>query len=114
MISQYQTTNQGQVTRSQLVKCFDANEDLSREELSQRSGLTYEQVRRQTKNLCIEGVISSSISTNGKRVYRLRTSFIQKIGVSTVCLLIAWSVPVGTKFVKSKTYVPAQVAIECS
>lgn len=104
MISQYQNTQQGQQTRSQLVKCFDANNEFSRDDLVTLSGLSYEQVRRQTKNLCIEGVIKSRISTNGKRIYQLRSSFIGKMGISAVCLFLACSIQIGTKFKSHKVY----------
>jgi hypothetical protein len=96
MLSIYETTNQGQQTRSHLLQHIQPGEELTREELQQRSGLTYDQIRRQTKNLCIEGVLKSRIE-GGKRWYQLRNSFIQQarnIGVSVIVLFLAWSVPV--------------------
>lgn len=81
MISIYETTNQGQKTRLQLLQHILPDEELSRDDLIQRSGLTYDQVRRQTKNLCIEGVIKSRLE-GGRRVYRLRQSFIHSSVVS--------------------------------
>jgi len=53
---------------------------MSREQLV-NCGLTYDQVRRQTKNLCIEGMIKSRLE-GGKRIYQLRTKFIQQVSVS--------------------------------
>jgi predicted ArsR family transcriptional regulator len=67
----YRTTAQGHHTRSRLLQHFQNGEELTREDLMLRSGLTYDQIRRQTKNLSIDGVIVSRIST-GKRFYRLR------------------------------------------
>jgi hypothetical protein len=96
MRSIYETTNQGRQTRSHLLQHIQPGEELSREQLQQRSGLTYDQIRRQTKNLCIDGVLKSRIK-GGKRWYRLCNSFIQptrNIGVSVIVLFLAWSVPV--------------------
>jgi hypothetical protein len=89
MFSQYQTTNQGRQTRSQLLEHISPGEELTREDLMQRANLTYEQVRRQTKNLAIEGRLQSRIEA-GKRIYRLR------IGRIAIVLLLAWSVSVGS------------------
>lgn len=77
----YQITQQGQQTRSQLLAHIQPGEEYTREELVNLSGLTYDQVRRQTKNLCIEGIIKSRLE-DGKRVYQLRTKFIQQVSVS--------------------------------
>ncbi len=89
MISQYQTTSQGQQTRSQLLQHIQPGEELTREQLMIRANLTYEQVRRQTKNLCIQGTLESRIE-GGKRVYKLRVRGI------VIALLITWSVSVGS------------------
>ena len=81
MISQYQTTGQGQKTRSLIIECL-ATGELSRDDLvSYGCGLTYDQVRRQTKNLCIDGTIKSRLE-GGKRMYKLCTSFIHSSVVS--------------------------------
>ncbi len=80
MLSQYETTGQGQRTRSRLIQCLEENGEMSREQLV-NCGLTYDQVRRQTKNLCIEGMIKSRLE-GGKRIYQLRTKFIQQVSVS--------------------------------
>ncbi len=89
MLSQYQTTDQGTRTRSQLLQHIQPGEELTREDLMIRANLTYEQVRRQTKNLAIEGRLQSRIEA-GKRVYRLR------VGGIIIAILIAWSVSVGS------------------
>lgn len=89
MLSIYETTAQGQQTRSQLLQHIAPGEELTREQLMSRANLTYEQVRRQTKNLSIQGVLQSRIES-GKRVYRLRS-----VSGLIVALLMAWSVSVG-------------------
>lgn len=97
MFGIYAITNQGQQTRSQLLQHIQPDEELTRDELIQRSGLSYDQVRRQTKNLCIEGVLQSRIA-NGKRCYHLRQSFINPVSgirVSAVVLLFSWAIPVS-------------------
>ncbi|MBW4465517.1 MAG: hypothetical protein KME07_08760 [Pegethrix bostrychoides GSE-TBD4-15B] len=45
---------------------------MTREQIVQRSGLSYEQVRRQTGNLCLEGKLRSTLRDR-KRWYWLRT-----------------------------------------
>jgi predicted ArsR family transcriptional regulator len=82
MFSIYKTTNQGKQTRAVLLRYIYPGETLTRDDLVQRSGLSYEQVRRQTGNLCLEGVLCSYLE-DGKRVYRLRQSFIVPSVVST-------------------------------
>jgi len=67
----YRSTGQGQCTRSRLLEYLSSSEECTREQLVQRSGLTYDQIRRQTKNLSIDGVIVSRMIA-GKRFYRLR------------------------------------------
>jgi predicted ArsR family transcriptional regulator len=73
MFSTYRITSKGKQTRSQLLQYIHPSEELTRDQLVKRSGLTYEQVRRQTKNLCIEGVIQSRLES-GQRYYRLTPS----------------------------------------
>ncbi|MCU0526924.1 MAG: hypothetical protein MUF72_19105 [Elainella sp. Prado103] len=63
-------TRQGHQTRSKLLQHLNPGEELNREHLTQRAGLTYEQVRRQTRNLCLEGKLRSRIQ-DGKRWYSL-------------------------------------------
>jgi predicted ArsR family transcriptional regulator len=71
MFSTYRTTQQGPKTRSHLLQHIQPHEELTRDDLAKRSGLTYDQVRRQTKNLCIEGKLQSRLE-RGQRFYRLR------------------------------------------
>lgn len=89
MLSIYETTSQGRKTRSQLLQHIQPGEELTREQLMNRTSLTYEQVRRQTKNLSIEGTLQSRMEA-GKRVYKLR------VGGILIALLIAWSVSIGS------------------
>lgn len=67
----YRGVTRGEATRSQLLQAIAPGEKLTREQLAQRAGLSYEQVRRQTKNLCVEGVLQSSLEA-GQRRYWLR------------------------------------------
>lgn len=70
MFSTYRTTGKGKQTRSHLLRHIHPSEERTRDDLVQRSGLTYEQVRRQTRNLVADGTIESRLS-NGQRYYRL-------------------------------------------
>ncbi|NJP11405.1 MAG: hypothetical protein HC866_19585 [Leptolyngbyaceae cyanobacterium RU_5_1] len=70
VISIYAVTKQGERSRSLLLRFISPGEQVSREELVERSGLTYDQVRRQTKNLLIEGVLRS-VTNRRKRYYSL-------------------------------------------
>ncbi len=67
----YRITPQGDHTRSRLLDHIQPGEELSRDDLVQRSGLSYDQVRRQTRNLCLEGKLHSCLR-EGKRWYSLR------------------------------------------
>jgi len=67
---QYRTTDQGQQTRSLILRHIAPGEAVTRQQLVERSGLTYQQVRRQTQNLCLLGLLRSQVQS-GKRVYRL-------------------------------------------
>jgi hypothetical protein len=88
----YKQTNQGQQTRSHLLNPLEVQDGLTRNELVNASGLTYEQVRRQTRNLSIEGAIESRIDHQGQRRYFTKTNPI----LSSLCIvfLLGWSVPV--------------------
>lgn len=90
MLSAYQTTNQGQSTRSIILSTLKQADGLTRSELVERSGLTYEQVRRQTQNLNISGAIESRL-VDGQRRYFIRKV---KVNPSTAlllsALLVAW------------------------
>lgn len=92
---QYRQTNQGQNTRSQLLSHIRVDEELTREELIERSGLSYDQVRRQTKNLAIEGILQSRIGESGQRLYQLRANFKPLVSTILVALVWGWSVPVN-------------------
>lgn len=81
MFSIYRTTSKGKQTRSHLLQHIHPGEELTRDDLARRSGLTYEQVRRQTRNLVVDGTIESRLS-NGQRYYRLRQVFIHSSVVS--------------------------------
>lgn len=69
MLSIYQSTNQGKRSRSKLLIVLEQRDGLNRNELVKESGLTYEQVRRQTQNLSIEGKIRSRIESGQRRYY---------------------------------------------
>ncbi|HEY9661028.1 MAG TPA: hypothetical protein V6C65_21445 [Allocoleopsis sp.] len=93
MFSTYRITGKGQHTRSILLQHLHPDEELTRDHLVARSGLTYEQVRRQTKNLCIEGTIESR-TVAGQRYYRLRRNFMVQVSSFLLVCLWGWSVPV--------------------
>jgi predicted ArsR family transcriptional regulator len=72
MRSIYEVHCQGAKTRSHLLQHISPGEELSREEIAQRSGLSYDQVRRQTRNLCEERRLTwRTTGQKGKRVYQL-------------------------------------------
>jgi predicted ArsR family transcriptional regulator len=85
---QYRQTDQGAKTRSHLLKHLNS-EPVSREELMARSGLTYDQVRRQTRNLSISGEVVSK-REGGKRFYCLR-QVASSFGACALALCVAWS-----------------------
>lgn len=88
---QYRTTNQGQQTRSQLLSILAQHDGLSRQEL-QQYGLSYDQVRRQAKNLSIEGAIASRLEGGQRRYYLVKP--LQMVGTFAVVMLMNWAVPV--------------------
>lgn len=67
---QYCITDQGAQTRSRLLRHIVPGETVTRQQLMERSGLSYQQVRRQTRNLCVEGLLYSHLE-DGKRMYSL-------------------------------------------
>ena len=71
MLSIFQTTNQGKQTRSRLLETLQHRNGLTRNELAEASGLSYEQVRNQTQNLISEGAIVPR-TIAGKRRYVVR------------------------------------------
>jgi len=68
MLSIFQTTGQGKQTRSRLLEALQQKDGLTRNELVEQSGLSYEQVRNQTQNLISEGAIVPR-KVLGKRRY---------------------------------------------
>ena len=94
MFSIYQTTDQGQRTRSHLMTVLSQQDGLTRNEIVQASNgtLTYEQVRRQTENLIFERQVYSQRDGSGQRRYFIKT----KQALGTLCLVVLglWSVPV--------------------
>ena len=71
MLSIFQTTNQGKQTRSRLLETLQQRDGLTRTELAEASGLSYEQVRNQTQNLISEGALMPQ-TVAGKRRYFVR------------------------------------------
>ena len=90
---QYKQTAKGLKTRSQLLEYIQPDEELTRDEWARRAGLTYEQVRRQTKNLVNIGKLQSRLE-NGQRFYSLSRNFKPIIGTFLIAVLCGWSVPV--------------------
>jgi len=90
MCSTYRTTDQGQQTRSQLLAILQERNGLSRQELV-ALGLTYDQVRRQTKNLSMEGII---VSQRDGRQWRYFIKSSSLVGTLCIVLIGSWSVPV--------------------
>jgi DprA winged helix domain len=86
---QYRQTGQGAETRAQLLQHL-GDQPVSREELVAHSGLTYDQVRRQTRNLSISGEVVSRLE-GGKRLYCLRQTA-SNFGVCALVLCMAWPV----------------------
>ena len=84
MISLYQVTDQGKQTRDRILEILESGDGLSREEICDR-GVTYAQVRRQTKTLVNEGKLRSTTGLNGKRYYFLNC---------TIAFFLACLVPI--------------------
>ncbi|NJP12051.1 MAG: hypothetical protein HC866_23425 [Leptolyngbyaceae cyanobacterium RU_5_1] len=61
----------GQLARDHILAALQHQPDQSREQLIQSTHLTYDQVRDQTRNLCVEGLILSRIGDRGERRYSL-------------------------------------------
>lgn len=94
---QYRQTAKGRDTRSILLGCIRPGEELTREEWAQRAGLSYEQVRRQAKNLSISGAILSTLK-DGARHYRLNQKFKGTVGSFLIAFACGWSVPLMQSF----------------
>jgi DNA-binding IclR family transcriptional regulator len=84
MLSIFQTTNQGQITRSRILDSLKKQDGQTRKELSGSTGLSYEQVRNQTQNLMSEGAINSR-TERGKRRYYLRIFVLLLVGWLPIC-----------------------------
>jgi hypothetical protein len=63
----------GQHSRDRILASLQNQPDQSREQLILSTHLTYDQVRDQTRNLCIEGLILSKVGDRGERCYSLPT-----------------------------------------
>ncbi|NJR56443.1 MAG: hypothetical protein HC768_18950 [Acaryochloris sp. CRU_2_0] len=61
----------GQHSRDRILAALQHQPNQSRDQLMQSANLTYDQVRDQTRNLCVEGLILSQIGDRGKRRYSL-------------------------------------------
>lgn len=66
----YKVTGKGKATRQLILNVLTFHSELSRDEICRLTGLSYEQVRNQTSNLCVEGSVSSK-EINRKRYYSL-------------------------------------------
>jgi hypothetical protein len=53
----------------QIESYCTGSDDQSCDQLMQSANLTYDQVRNQTRNLCIEGLILSYIGTKGEQLH---------------------------------------------
>jgi predicted transcriptional regulator len=62
----------GKQSRDRILVSLQHQPDQNREQLMQSANLTYDQVRDQTRNLCVEGLILSHIGERGERRYSLR------------------------------------------
>ncbi len=89
MLSIYEQTKVGQGTRSRILAILKQSDGLTRNELVQRSELTYEQVRRQTRNLVIAGLIEWR-DDDGIHRYYLKQPVPSKVPALALFLLIAW------------------------
>jgi DNA-binding transcriptional ArsR family regulator len=105
MLSIYEQTNQGRGTRSRILKILTETDGLTRNELVERSSLTYEQVRRQTRNLNISGAIESRLVDRERRYFIRATKVNPPTAVFLSALLVVWMpvliVPVGDDDVRN-------------
>lgn len=61
----------GQNSRDRILAALQRQPDQSREQLIRSTHLTYDQVRDQTHNLCVEGLVLSKVGNRGERRYSL-------------------------------------------
>lgn len=90
MLSIYEQTKQGKGTRSRILTILIQADGLTRNELVERSHLTYEQVRRQTRNLHVSGAIESRLVDRERRYFVKRVKLNGSTAVLLSALLIAW------------------------
>lgn len=90
MLSIYEQSNQGKGTRSRILAVLTETDGLTRNELVERSGLTYEQVRRQTHNLSISGMIESRLVDRERRYFIRRVKVNGSTAIFLSALLIVW------------------------
>ncbi|MFM7447590.1 MAG: hypothetical protein ACKO24_03200 [Leptolyngbyaceae cyanobacterium] len=69
--SQNAHKRRGQQSRDRILASLQNQPDQSRHQLMQSTNLTYDQVRDQSRNLCVEGLILSRIGDRGERRYSL-------------------------------------------
>jgi predicted ArsR family transcriptional regulator len=71
----HRTTDQGLKTRERLLQTLSQTDGLTRNEIALASGLTYEQVRRQTQNLVFEGKIIPRIDERRHKRYFIKSLY---------------------------------------
>lgn len=105
MLSIYEQSNQGKKTRSCILAVLTETDGLTRNELVERSGLTYEQVRRQTRNLSISGAIESRLVDRERRYFIKSAKVNSSTAIFLSALLIVWMpvliAPVGEDDVRN-------------
>ncbi|MBD1845839.1 hypothetical protein H6F89_21005 [Cyanobacteria bacterium FACHB-63] len=88
-----------------MLAVLTETDGLTRNELVERSGLTYEQVRRQTRNLSISGVIESRLVDREQRYFIKRVKVNSSTAVFLSALLMVWMpvliAPVGEDDVRN-------------
>lgn len=84
MLSIYEITPQGKKTRSQVITVLTQHDGLTRNEIVAQSGLSYEQVRRQTQNLVTEGKIRSCM-VDGQRRYYVQIVMLLLVAFVPIC-----------------------------
>jgi predicted ArsR family transcriptional regulator len=95
MLSIYEQTKQGKGTRSHILTILIQADGLTRNELFERSHLTYEQVRRQTRNLHISGAIESRLIDQERRYFVKKAKVSNSAALLLSALLVAWMPVLG-------------------
>ncbi|MBD2078470.1 hypothetical protein [Leptolyngbya sp. FACHB-17] len=105
MLSIHEQTKQGKKTRSRILAVLTETDGLTRNELVERSGLTYEQVRRQTRNLHVSGEIESRLVDREQRYFIKSAKMNPSTAIFLSALLIVWMpvliAPVGEEDVRN-------------